>query len=190
MPFVFMILECIVAIFKFVDQNSTKFSLFFLLVISLSLNCMLYLSIHSFRVHQKTLQRMHAHNCAQSSRFLYKMHVGPDGTTLEPILLDKCKEATTTLTIDQGSEVVTAIVPDVQSPLEQFVIHPWIIDSLFMLLTSSLVLLLVYFVKKNTPNKNESLIGDRKKKKKQKEQKKEPEKHSKESINRCESGQH
>lgn len=105
----------------------------------------------SFRVHQDTLQWAHKYNTCEGAKLYYnKIHVGHDGTTLEsaPFPKEVGPAGTGTLPIDPAS--VTA-----HSPLELFEIIPWVPirefyfsftnPSLFMLLTLSLVLLLLFF---------------------------------------------
>ena len=47
----------------------------------------------SFVVHQDTLQWAHAHNISAGATFKYKIHIGHDGTTLEPVLIKEMVKA-------------------------------------------------------------------------------------------------
>jgi hypothetical protein len=60
-----------------------------LLFIIFAVTFLLYTYNRSFLVHQDTLKLGMAHNADPNSRFLYRIHVGHDGTTLDPIPLPR-----------------------------------------------------------------------------------------------------
>nr|AVP27550.1 hypothetical protein [Helianthus annuus]AXB74605.1 orf285 [Helianthus annuus] len=72
------------ALITLIDNIFVKFLLCLLLIL---VSFLIYTYDRSFRVHQQTLLWAHQHNVTPGVSFLYKIRVGHDGTTLDPIPL-------------------------------------------------------------------------------------------------------